>query len=134
MRPLSIPFRSDTLLTVTIATLIFRSVPARAYIPAVPVNDTSGLNLTDSSTISISWQSPPGVYSGAVYVNQIQPGPDLLQCCEKPASVTDMPKVVSASCGCPYRGNDVWRAGTLRRIYNGRKPHDDDAVDSVYQL
>lgn len=38
----------------------------KAYIPALPVNDTSGLNLTDSSSISISWTDPPSVYSGRV--------------------------------------------------------------------
>ncbi|EIW67344.1 hypothetical protein TREMEDRAFT_33719 [Tremella mesenterica DSM 1558] len=37
-----------------------------AYIPAIAVNDTSGLNLTDSSTISISWTDPDGVFSGGV--------------------------------------------------------------------
>nr|XP_019011436.1 uncharacterized protein I206_03536 [Kwoniella pini CBS 10737]OCF50217.1 hypothetical protein I206_03536 [Kwoniella pini CBS 10737] len=41
-------------------------MPALAYIPAVAVNDTSGLNFTDSSTIAISWTDPVGTYSGAV--------------------------------------------------------------------
>jgi hypothetical protein len=45
----------------------FHSIlPARAYIPALPVNDTTGLNLTDASTIDISWTDPPSVYSGKV--------------------------------------------------------------------
>ncbi|ORY35619.1 hypothetical protein BCR39DRAFT_511164 [Naematelia encephala] len=47
-------------------TIIYHATPAAAYIPAMPVNDTSGLNLTDSSTIAISWTDPAGVYSGAV--------------------------------------------------------------------
>ncbi|ODN79024.1 hypothetical protein L202_04529 [Cryptococcus amylolentus CBS 6039] len=37
-----------------------------AYIPAVAINDTDGLNLTDSSTIDIAWTDPSGVYSGQV--------------------------------------------------------------------
>lgn len=49
-----------------ICTTILTSLLAHAYIPAVAVNDTTGLNLTDSSTISISWQDPAGVFSGPV--------------------------------------------------------------------
>ncbi len=51
-----------------IYTSILRVIPAAAYIPAQPVNDTSSLNFTDSSTISISWVDPAGVFSGPVYV------------------------------------------------------------------
>ncbi|WVQ99960.1 hypothetical protein IAU59_007103 [Kwoniella sp. CBS 9459] len=54
------------LLIPTISTFILQSLPATAYIPAVAVNDTSGLNFTDSSTIAISWTDPKGTYSGAV--------------------------------------------------------------------
>ncbi|WVF72758.1 hypothetical protein IAT40_007576 [Kwoniella sp. CBS 6097] len=50
----------------TISTFIYNSLPVSAYIPAVAVNDTSGLNFTDSSTIAISWTDPRGTYSGAV--------------------------------------------------------------------
>ncbi|ODN80198.1 hypothetical protein L198_07855 [Cryptococcus wingfieldii CBS 7118] len=32
-----------------------------AYIPAVAINDTDGLNLTDSSSIDIAWTDPSGV-------------------------------------------------------------------------
>ena len=39
---------------------------ARAYIPALPVNDTSALNLTDASTIDITWTDPVSEYSGGV--------------------------------------------------------------------
>ncbi|WVQ81995.1 hypothetical protein IAT38_004122 [Cryptococcus sp. DSM 104549] len=45
---------------------LFGALQCAAYIPALPVNDTTGLNFTDSSTISISWTSPAGVYSGGV--------------------------------------------------------------------
>lgn len=52
---------------------ILRALPVGAYMPAQPVNDTSALNLTDASTISISWTNPPGippgVFQGAVYVS-----------------------------------------------------------------
>jgi hypothetical protein len=54
------PSLGTLLLIPTISTLV------SAYIPAQPVNDTSSLNLTDSSTISISWTDPPSVYSGPV--------------------------------------------------------------------
>ncbi|WWC90745.1 uncharacterized protein L201_005682 [Kwoniella dendrophila CBS 6074] len=57
---------SSLLLIPTISTFIFQSLPVSAYIPAVAVNDTSGLNFTDSSTIAISWTDPAGTYSGAV--------------------------------------------------------------------
>ncbi|WWD19006.1 hypothetical protein CI109_103463 [Kwoniella shandongensis] len=60
------PTLRSILLIPAIATFIFSSLPARAYIPALPINDTSGLNLTDSSTIAISWTDPAGVYSGGV--------------------------------------------------------------------
>ncbi|KAL7423434.1 hypothetical protein Q5752_001014 [Cryptotrichosporon argae] len=46
--------------------LVLAAAAARAYIPAQPVNDTSALNLTDSSTISIVWTDPEGVFSGGV--------------------------------------------------------------------
>ncbi|WWC63254.1 uncharacterized protein I303_105854 [Kwoniella dejecticola CBS 10117] len=57
---------SNLLLIPTISTFILQSLPASAYIPAIAVNDTSGLNFTDSSTIAISWTDPVGTYSGAV--------------------------------------------------------------------
>ncbi|WRT68352.1 uncharacterized protein IL334_005328 [Kwoniella shivajii] len=57
---------STLLLIPTISTFILQSLPASAYIPAVAVNDTSGLNFTDSSTIAIAWTDPVGTYSGAV--------------------------------------------------------------------
>ncbi|OCF42714.1 hypothetical protein I317_03445 [Kwoniella heveanensis CBS 569] len=50
----------------TISTFVLNSLPVSAYIPAVAVNDTSGLNFTDSSTIAISWTDPKGTYSGLV--------------------------------------------------------------------
>jgi hypothetical protein len=49
-----------------IGSLVLHSLHVEAYIPAVAVNDTSGLNFTDSSTIAIAWQDISGVYSGAV--------------------------------------------------------------------
>ncbi|OXC69100.1 hypothetical protein AYX13_02390 [Cryptococcus neoformans] len=45
---------------------LFNSLPCLAYIPALPVNDTTGLNLTDASTIAIAWTDPLGVYRGGV--------------------------------------------------------------------
>ncbi|WVW85671.1 hypothetical protein I302_107709 [Kwoniella bestiolae CBS 10118] len=57
---------SSLLVIPTISTFILQSLPASAYIPAIAVNDTSGLNFTDSSTIAISWTDPVGTYSGAV--------------------------------------------------------------------
>lgn len=45
---------------------VFNSLPCLAYIPALPVNDTTGLNLTDASTIAIAWTDPLGVYRGGV--------------------------------------------------------------------
>jgi hypothetical protein len=48
-----------------ISTSILSLLPSTsAYIPAQPINDTSALHLTDSSTISISWQEPNGGYGG----------------------------------------------------------------------
>jgi hypothetical protein len=53
----------------TICTTILGCLPStNAYIPAQPVNDTTRLNLTDASTIFISWVLPAGVYRGPVYV------------------------------------------------------------------
>ncbi|WVQ74747.1 hypothetical protein IAR50_004352 [Cryptococcus sp. DSM 104548] len=46
-----------------LATLVLQCA---AYTPAVAINDTSGLNFTDSSTIDIAWTDPAGVYSGGV--------------------------------------------------------------------
>ncbi|WVR07482.1 hypothetical protein IAU60_004524 [Kwoniella sp. DSM 27419] len=64
------PSRSLTslLLVPSIASWILSALPAVAYIPAVAVNDTTGLNFTDSSTIAISWTwtDPQGTYSGKV--------------------------------------------------------------------
>ncbi|KAK6910528.1 hypothetical protein L486_04764 [Kwoniella mangroviensis CBS 10435] len=57
---------SSLLVIPTISTFILQSLPTSAYIPAIAVNDTSGLNFTDSSTIAISWTDPVGMYSGAV--------------------------------------------------------------------
>ncbi|KAK8854846.1 hypothetical protein IAR55_003585 [Kwoniella newhampshirensis] len=60
------PTFGSLLLFSAISTFILSALPASAYIPALPINDTSGLNLTDSSTIAISWTDPAGVYSGGV--------------------------------------------------------------------
>ncbi|KIR38264.1 hypothetical protein I307_02406 [Cryptococcus deuterogattii 99/473] len=49
-----------------VAGFLSNSLQCSAYIPALPVNDTSGLNLTDASTIAIAWTDPLGVYSGGV--------------------------------------------------------------------
>ena len=57
---------SISTLIISSLTLSLCTAPARAYIPAVPINDTSALNLTDSSTIDISWSGPAGVYGGRV--------------------------------------------------------------------
>ncbi|WVQ68112.1 uncharacterized protein L199_006318 [Kwoniella botswanensis] len=57
---------SSLLVIPTISTFILQSLPISAYIPAIAVNDTSGLNFTDSSTIAISWTDPVGTYSGRV--------------------------------------------------------------------
>ncbi|WWD02535.1 hypothetical protein V865_000575 [Kwoniella europaea PYCC6329] len=57
---------SSLLVIPTISTFILQSLPTSAYIPAIAVNDTSGLNFTDSSTIAISWTDPVGTYSGRV--------------------------------------------------------------------
>lgn len=60
---------SALLLVPAIFTTILGSLPTtHAYIPARPINDTSRLNLTDTSTIGISWVLPAGVYTGPVYV------------------------------------------------------------------
>ena len=37
----------------------------QAYVPAVPVNDTAGLNLTDDSRLNLKWNPDAG--SGGVY-------------------------------------------------------------------
>jgi len=61
---------SSILLIPTICTTILSCLPCtNAYIPAQAVNDTSRLNLTDASTILISWVLPAGVYRGPVYVH-----------------------------------------------------------------
>jgi hypothetical protein len=66
---------SSILLIPTICTTILSCLPsANAYIPAQAVNDTSRLNLTDASTIFISWVLPAGVYRGAVYVVTLKQG------------------------------------------------------------
>lgn len=39
---------------------------AAAYIPALPINDTSGLDLTMGSSVQVKWANPPGLYSGGV--------------------------------------------------------------------
>ncbi|ORX38610.1 hypothetical protein BD324DRAFT_621574 [Kockovaella imperatae] len=63
--PLSL---ASLLMIPAIQTSILSSLPLHvsAYIPAVAVNDTTALNMTDLSTISIAWTDPPGVYSGSV--------------------------------------------------------------------
>lgn len=39
----------------------------KAYVPAIPVNDTSALNLTDDSSLNLKWGGGPGgVYSARV--------------------------------------------------------------------
>jgi hypothetical protein len=41
----------------------------QAYVPAVPVDDTAGLNLTDDSRLNLKWNpddGSPGVYSAGV--------------------------------------------------------------------
>ena len=60
------PSLTTLLLIPAIQTTILSSLSVSAYIPAVAINDTSLLNLTDSSSITISWTDPPSVYSGAV--------------------------------------------------------------------
>lgn len=39
---------------------------ARGYTPAVPINDTTGLDLTMGSSVQVKWANPPGLYSGGV--------------------------------------------------------------------
>lgn len=46
--------------------------PVSAYVPAIPVNDTSNLNLTDDSGLNLKWNpdaGSAGVYAASVYVN-----------------------------------------------------------------
>ncbi|KAK1927056.1 hypothetical protein DB88DRAFT_9476 [Papiliotrema laurentii] len=45
---------------------LISSSQTQAYVPAVPINDTSALNVSDSSQIGISWTAPYGVYGGRV--------------------------------------------------------------------
>jgi len=46
--------------------LAFLALPvAYAYVPAVPVTDTTGLNLTDDSRLNLKWNPDAG--SGGVY-------------------------------------------------------------------
>ncbi|KAK4689505.1 hypothetical protein P7C73_g606, partial [Tremellales sp. Uapishka_1] len=60
------PSLGALLLIPGIYSTIFQALPVHSYIPAVAINDTSGLNLTDSSTISLTWSDPAGVYSDFV--------------------------------------------------------------------
>ncbi|WVN90203.1 uncharacterized protein L203_105439 [Cryptococcus depauperatus CBS 7841] len=52
--------------TIIIFITLVKTLRCAGYIPAQPVNETEGLNLTDSSTIAIQWTDPLGVYSGGV--------------------------------------------------------------------
>ena len=52
------------LLLITTSLLIPQT---QAYVPAIPVNDTSALNLTDDSSLNLKWGGGPGgVYSARV--------------------------------------------------------------------
>lgn len=39
-----------------------------AYVPALPINDTSYLDKSDASSLTILYSFPPGGYKGSVYV------------------------------------------------------------------
>ncbi len=57
-----------------LAALVLLCWSAVAYIPAVPVNDTSMLNLTDKSSILLRY-APNGVYGVEVCVGSAREGP-----------------------------------------------------------
>lgn len=52
-----------------VVVLVANALPAAAYIPAVPVNDTSALNLTASSPFDLYWSHPTGTYGGFLWVD-----------------------------------------------------------------
>ena len=61
--------------TIIFASIISMSVKGViAYTPALPVNDTSMLNITDASSIQLTWTDPPGEFGGGVWVVDCSPG------------------------------------------------------------
>lgn len=101
---------------------------AMAYVPAVPVNDTSGLNLTDNSGLSLKWKpdvGSAGFYSVSVsyqlaadYPTGIIDAGALVHFTEEGAGdniTTSTPWIAMIECRNWTHASDYWDVFTLAR-------------------